>query len=196
MVGVGTILADDPQLTARTQGFRRPLTRVVLDSHLRTPPDGAFARSAEQISTIIVCGRTADREKAQALRNRGIVIYEIEDPHSGVGEALRMLHERLNAAHVLVEPGPTLGRSMLSGKLVDRVWVIRSPNRVDAASAPDAPAVPSHFVQTGQAQLDRDVLSEYLNPRSDVFFAADQSADFLMASGAMSTATDAPIAPR
>jgi riboflavin biosynthesis pyrimidine reductase len=87
--------------------------------------------------------------------------------------------------HLLVEPGPTLARAFFEAGLVDRVWQIRSPKRVDDASAPAAAGIPGDFLRSGQLDLDGDVLSEFLNPASTVFFAAERSADLVLAEHAI-----------
>ena len=84
---------------------------------------------------------------------------------------------------MLVEPGPTLARDFFDRQiLVDRVWLIRSPNRIDAADAPVGVGIPSNYKKTGEIDLEGDRLTEYLNPASPVFFAAEPSADFVLAS--------------
>ena len=94
--------------------------------------------------------------------------------------------------HVLVEPGPTLARSFFESGLVDRVWVFRSPKPVGAQDAPSAVAVPSDYVKTGELEIDGDRLTEYLNPKSEVYFAPEPSADFVLA---RETKTDTGASP-
>jgi riboflavin biosynthesis pyrimidine reductase len=82
---------------------------------------------------------------------------------------------------VLVEPGPTLAGGFFSaGDLVDRVWVFRSPTRVDDPTAPGAAGVPEYYVESGRIDLDGDALTEYLNPRSSAYFANAPSADLVL----------------
>jgi riboflavin biosynthesis pyrimidine reductase len=88
-----------------------------------------------------------------------------------------------DVTHLLVEPGPTLARSFFNAGAADRLWVIESPQRVDdptASPAPAAATIPSRYIKTGELTLDGDVLTEYLDPESDLFFAAEPSADFVM----------------
>ena len=80
--------------------------------------------------------------------------------------------------HLIVEPGPTLAGSFLTEGRADRVWVFRSGRRIDDDTAPAAAPVPPHYVVTGEVDLDGDRLTEYLNPRSDVYFGPYPSADF------------------
>jgi pyrimidine deaminase RibD-like protein len=86
-----------------------------------------------------------------------------------------------NSTHIIVEPGPTLAGSFFGDNTADRLWVIQSPKIIGDETAPSAAAIPDYFVQTGEVNLDGDVLREYLNMKSNAFFAAVPSADFVLA---------------
>jgi diaminohydroxyphosphoribosylaminopyrimidine deaminase/5-amino-6-(5-phosphoribosylamino)uracil reductase len=103
VVGIGTVLADDPALTVRPDPGHQPL-RVVVDSDGRTPAGAAVRDDAAE--TLILTERDTDRH----------------DP-AGV---LRLLHER-GVVTVLLEGGPTLAAAFLSAGLVDRVVVYIAP---------------------------------------------------------------------
>src|SRR5712691_4309645 len=79
--------------------------------------------------------------------------------------------------HLLVEPGPTLARSFFESGLADRVWSSSSPVALNEPSAPSVTPIPEHYLKTAELNLDGDVLTEYLNPQSAVFFAPERSAD-------------------
>ncbi len=83
--------------------------------------------------------------------------------------------------NVMVEPGPTLARSMIAANLVDRVWVFQSASAIDDDSAPSAATVPGNFIKTGEMHVGADTLAEYSNPDSPVFSASVPSADFAIA---------------
>ncbi len=72
IVGVGTVLADDPLLTCRLAPARRVATRVILDTHLRTPADAAVVRTARDVPTLVLCGRAAATRRAVAARRRAL----------------------------------------------------------------------------------------------------------------------------
>lgn len=103
VVGIGTVLADDPELTARPDPGRQPL-RVVVDTHGSTPP-GARVRN-DAAPTLVLTERDTGRH----------------DP-AGV---LRVLHER-GVVGVLLEGGPTLAAAFLAAGLVDRVVAYVAP---------------------------------------------------------------------
>ncbi len=94
LTGIGTVLADDPQLTDRSGILgpqklfrRRPLLRVVLDTHLRIPLTSQLVRSAEKARSstsdlLILCGALASRAKAGALGSLGVEVEQVPD-HAG-----------------------------------------------------------------------------------------------------------------
>jgi diaminohydroxyphosphoribosylaminopyrimidine deaminase/5-amino-6-(5-phosphoribosylamino)uracil reductase len=189
LVGVNTVIADDPMLTARGVPEARPLVRIVLDRQLRIPPDSKIVRSAKDLLTLVLCEDRAKLEHFFALRHlddAGVVIGSF--PSLALADAVSALGrthvaEHSAPTHLLVEPGPKLAASFFHDNLVDRLWVFRSPKPLYDLDAPAAAPVPPHFVQTGRIDLDGDTLTEYLNPQSPVFFAAAPSADFLHAAG-------------
>ena len=90
-----------------------------------------------------------------------------------------------DVTHVLVEPGPTLAKGFFARQnLVDRVWLIHSPLKVDDASAPAGVGLPANYARTGEIDLGGDRLIEYLNPASPVYFAPEPSADLTLAEAA------------
>jgi riboflavin biosynthesis pyrimidine reductase len=170
--------------------------RFVLDSNLLLPEHSRLVATAKQVPVVIACTDSAQRanpNKVQALMESRVTLVSFPD----AGERGIPLSEFISAmfqsdaledvqlspfTHLLVEPGPTLARSFFDEvELVDRVWVIRSPNRVNDPSAPAASGVPGEFVKTGELDLNGDTLSEFLNPVSPVFFSAEPSADFVLA---------------
>src|ERR1700733_9550276 len=121
LTGIGTVLADDPLLTDRSGVFgpnalprRRPLLRVVLDTHLRIPLTSQLVRSAasaggSQSDLLILCGRTAPTTRFTALEHHGVEVVTIPD-HTGrlsLPAALAILGER-NILSLLLECGSHL----------------------------------------------------------------------------------------
>ncbi|CAN5375182.1 bifunctional diaminohydroxyphosphoribosylaminopyrimidine deaminase/5-amino-6-(5-phosphoribosylamino)uracil reductase RibD [soil metagenome] len=183
-VGTNTVLADDPLLTALgvCREIDRPLLRIVLSNTLKIPLDSKLVRSAREHPLLIYCSQlaaAAHRGLADELRSRGVEIVALPDheSHFSFADVLSDVHDR-NVTHLLVEPGPTLARYMFARSQADRVWVFRSPGSIDDATAPAAPNV--QFPATADLAIGGDVLSEYLNPASPVFFAPVPSADFVL----------------
>lgn len=195
VVGIGTVLSDDPQLTVRGVDLIHRPTRVVLDRQFRFPPEArmmADARetpvaviidSAElepefhaQIAEVAKSGRT---RKAFSLHDRGARVVAIDTEGHTVRDLLTAANVVPMGTHVLIEPGPHLAAAALP--TADRLWVFRSAESLDAGeSAPKAVAVPESYVETGRLQLGPDLLVEYLNRQSASFVSAEPSADFVL----------------
>jgi diaminohydroxyphosphoribosylaminopyrimidine deaminase / 5-amino-6-(5-phosphoribosylamino)uracil reductase len=180
LVGIGTVLADDPMLIPRGVRQTRPSVRYILDRNLRIPLGSRLVQTAREFPVVVACSAQAIRTaKAAQLEKLGIHLL----PASELGQVSAGLFAR-GATHVLVEPGPTLAQSFFDENRADRLWIFQSAKSVDDPSATAAAGVPDHFVQTGRCELNGDVLTEYLNPRSHVFFSKEASADFVLSSDA------------
>ncbi|MGA2583669.1 MAG: bifunctional diaminohydroxyphosphoribosylaminopyrimidine deaminase/5-amino-6-(5-phosphoribosylamino)uracil reductase RibD [Tepidisphaeraceae bacterium] len=180
MVGINTVLADDPLLTVRdVPALKNPL-RVILDTHLRIPLESRILRSAEEFPVLIYCSHTAVNPRL--LDMRGVeVVPVVTDAHGHVSlaQVLNDLGGR-NVTHVMVEPGPILAAAFLRDNLADRAWIFESSKNVPEKSARDA--IDLQFVTVGEADFEADRFSERLNPKSECFFSAVNSADFIICS--------------
>lgn len=119
LVGVGTVLADDPELTARLPGrpVDQPL-RVVLDSRLRTPATAKVARGADSLILTI----TEPRTVGDALVER----VEADGVHPSVTASLAAIRRR-GVRSILIEGGGQVAASFLRAGLVDRLEWFRAP---------------------------------------------------------------------
>ena len=91
MVGVGTVLADDPELTCRIAGFRKaPLVRIVIDSHLRTPLMSRLVRGAAEHPLWLLHRDGADPARRKALQEAGVKTMEMPASNAGVDLAAGM----------------------------------------------------------------------------------------------------------
>jgi diaminohydroxyphosphoribosylaminopyrimidine deaminase/5-amino-6-(5-phosphoribosylamino)uracil reductase len=127
MVGTGTVVADDPQLTCRLPGLdHRSPVRVVIDRHLRIPPAARLIADARRIPTWVLTLRSADpARRATFLANR-ITLIDVDPDREGqvdLAAALKALGEH-GITRLLVEGGAGLVAAFLRARLVDRlVWV-------------------------------------------------------------------------
>lgn len=123
MVGVGTVLADDPMLTCRIEGGRDPI-RIICDSRLRTPLDSNIVKTADKVPTIIAyCdGDPSDYEK------HGCTMMKIgaKDGHVDLRELMVRLGER-QIDSILLEGGGELNWSALEAEIVNRVLTYIAP---------------------------------------------------------------------
>ena len=138
VVGIGTVLTDDPQLTVRHPGLppKEPL-RVVVDSRLRMPADARVLGAGDPARVVVACVASAPTDRAAALRDRGARVLEL--PNDGEHVDLRALLDALRATSVntvLVEGGGELGGAFAEAGLVDRVAFFVAPRLVGGAEAP------------------------------------------------------------
>ena len=141
MVGVGTVLADDPSLTARPVeaasllGVHQPL-RVVVDTHLRTPLDAQLVRTAAEAPTCIVTTET-DGEAFRALEASGCRMFTVpeRDGRVDLDAAFCALGEA-GISSVIVEGGPQLLGAVFDAKLADCVQAYVAPKIFGGAGAP------------------------------------------------------------
>ena len=130
LVGTGTVLADDPQLTCRLPGLgHRSPVRVVIDRHLRIPPSARLIAEARQGPTWVVTLGSADPDRQKALRDAGVVVIPAEPDAAGrieLNAALRLLGGR-GLTRLLVEGGGRLAAALLRAGLVDRLVWLHAP---------------------------------------------------------------------
>lgn len=168
MVGIGTVLADDPLLTARRAIPSNQPTRIVCDSQLSIPLESQLVRTAREVPTIIACacdptaGDVAG--KAAALTETGVEVVSMPTsaspmptaapaPDAGAGDdgaaaastkptvdltALMVELGRREIDSVLVEGGPTLMAALLADGLADEVVAYVAPKVVGGRLAPSA----------------------------------------------------------
>lgn len=134
VVGIGTVLADDPALTARGIDVGRLPLRVVVDSHGRTPIDARILDEAADTLVAVSAGAPVDR--CSALRRAGAEVVELPSDAEGVDltALLAALFER-ECSLVLVEGGARLASGFMTAGLVDRVVAYLAPAMLGAGSA-------------------------------------------------------------
>jgi len=139
LIGVGTVLADDPLLTVRTADKkpRRPL-RIVLDSHLRTPTDSALvAPSRDHAPPLIVAAETSRSDRGLAVRRRklerlGTEVLVLRADRQGHVSLPALLHELADreVQSLLVEGGSRIHGAFIHRRLVDSVALFLAPRLV------------------------------------------------------------------
>jgi diaminohydroxyphosphoribosylaminopyrimidine deaminase/5-amino-6-(5-phosphoribosylamino)uracil reductase len=127
MVGTGTVVADDPQLTCRLPGLdHRSPVRVVIDRHLRIPPTARIIADARRVPTWVLTLRSADPGRRAAFLANSVTLIDMDDDREGkidLAEALKALGEG-GITRLLVEGGAQLAAAFFRARLVDRlVWV-------------------------------------------------------------------------
>lgn len=136
LVGIGTVLADDPQLNVRLVSGRDPL-RVVVDSRLRTPLTARVLANGAARHTLIATTVHADRPRLQEVERLGaqIVVLPTFADTGRVDLALLLGQlKRRGVASVLVEGGSRIITSLLAQKLVDRLVVAIAPKLIGSGT--------------------------------------------------------------
>ena len=133
LIGVGTILADDPLLTDRSgRSRRRPLLRVILDSRLRLPLESRLVGSVtnpNQNDVLVFCS-TTDAKKRSQLEQRGIRVEQLPVPtpdgRADIPAILRRLGE-MEITSLMIEGGATVNWTALASGVVDKVFLYYAP---------------------------------------------------------------------
>lgn len=133
MVGIGTVLADDPLLTCRMEGGCNPV-RILCDSHLRTPPDCRIMGTAHDVRTIIAA--VERNEHASVLEQKGaeILLCREHDGHVDLNDLIRKLGE-MKIDSVLLEGGSALHFAALQAGIVNKVHAYIAPKLIGGATS-------------------------------------------------------------
>ena len=137
VVGVGTVIADDPMLTCRACKPKRIATRIVLDGNLRTPRTARLVRTARQTPTWIFCGKDAPRSRVAPLEKSGCVIHRVRAGKRGVS-LIAVLNAlgRAQMANVLVEGGGRVLGAFHDAQLADEYHIYVAPILIGGREAP------------------------------------------------------------
>jgi diaminohydroxyphosphoribosylaminopyrimidine deaminase/5-amino-6-(5-phosphoribosylamino)uracil reductase len=162
-VGLGTVRADDPQLTAR--GSVRPRIapmRVIFDRNAETPLEAIVVKSAKETPTVIFAHHPPVARLA-ALHNAGVDVFEAED----LAAALRALRG-FEVQHLLVEGGARVAQEFLRQEMVDRLVIFQSTAVLGATALSPFYGLPESFQKELQsarvvrrAEFAEDVMTEY-----------------------------------
>ena len=128
LVGIGTVLSDDPQLTARPSGPRVAL-RVVIDRDLQIPIESQLVRTARAVPVLVFAGSNASESQRQALSAAGVDVETV--PHAGNGHLnvpgmLSVLGQR-GVTNLLVEGGAGVLGSFFDARTIDEVHIFMAP---------------------------------------------------------------------
>jgi diaminohydroxyphosphoribosylaminopyrimidine deaminase / 5-amino-6-(5-phosphoribosylamino)uracil reductase len=145
MVGIGTVLKDDPRLTTRLpEGGGRDADRIVVDARLQIPEDSSLLRIPSPAATLIATTSGAPAEKAARLRGQGVDVLEL--PENGKGgvdlcELMVRLGE-LGYQCLLLEGGARLNGAALRARIVDRIQLFIAPLLLGGDDGPSLAAGP------------------------------------------------------
>jgi diaminohydroxyphosphoribosylaminopyrimidine deaminase / 5-amino-6-(5-phosphoribosylamino)uracil reductase len=171
LVGIGTVLADDPLLTCRLPGMAaRSPVRIVLDRALRSPGDSKLVHSARQTPLWVVASELADAPAATKLGAAGAQVIRIvptDAPGLDLPPVLHALSER-GITRLLVEGGSRVASSFVAAGLADEIWLLRGPNAIGADGIAALDALPLIAITQSPAfrvraseTLGQDILTVY-----------------------------------
>lgn len=132
MVGIGTVLADDPQLTTRIPGKRgKNPVRVILDTHLRIPLNARCLNTSSGAKTIVVTSREAPMNKAKDLESKGVEIIfgELKDRGIDLNSLMYILGEK-GITSLLIEGGARVNASAVVEGILDKIIIFYGPKMI------------------------------------------------------------------
>jgi 2,5-diamino-6-(ribosylamino)-4(3H)-pyrimidinone 5'-phosphate reductase len=134
MVGLNTLLVDDPKLTVKFHEGHPP-SRIIVDANARTPLSSYVVKTARMIPTIIAVTTRAEKKRIDALRDRGVTILVCGSGRLvSLGILLKNLG-KMGIERLLLEGGGTLNWNMLANGLVDEISVAITPRILGGADA-------------------------------------------------------------
>lgn len=140
MVGINTVLRDNPFLTLRMEGETISPVRIICDSNLRIPLECNIVNTASDYRTIVACKKSikdSDCKKIKKLQAKNVEVVFV-DEKAGQGIDLRKLMEEMynrKIDGILLEGGGTLNAAMLKEKLVNKVYAYIAPKLIGGANA-------------------------------------------------------------
>lgn len=169
MVGIGTVLVDNPMLNCRMQGGIDPV-RIVCDTHLRIPMDCQIVQTADTIETILATS-TNEKEKIDQLIKKGVQILQIPEKDGCID--LNLLMQTLGEKgidSILLEGGGRLNDSFLREKLIQKAYVYLAPKIFGGEDAKtpvegigvSLPEQSANFKLQQIQQIEEDILLEYI----------------------------------
>ena len=175
LTGIGTVLADDPEMTSRLPGLEYDSpSRFILDSQLRCPPDAKILQNKDTMPTVIFCADTAPSDARIALEKAGALIVPIpSDLAQGDASHRRLDLEEvvhylgnIGVNNLLVEAGSNIVTSMIANDLADVIHWTQSQHLLGSDAIPvisplKLVALPeqTRYTETHHQQIGRDRLT-------------------------------------
>jgi diaminohydroxyphosphoribosylaminopyrimidine deaminase/5-amino-6-(5-phosphoribosylamino)uracil reductase len=170
LVGIGTVLADDPLLTCRLPGMEaRSPVRVVLDRALRILGTSRLVHSARQTPLWLITSETAEAAAAMKLGAAGAQVIRVAATGARLDlkAVLRALADK-GITRLMVEGGARVASAFVSAGLADEIWLLRGPETIGAGGVPALDAVPLAAITQSPAfkvraseMLQNDTLTIY-----------------------------------
>lgn len=170
LVGIGTVLADDPELTCRLPGMgSQSPVRVVLDRDLRLPLTSKLVRGVGDVPVWVFCGLDAPADREQALNERGVTVQRLrsEGDKLALPDVVQSLASK-GITRLMVEGGPGVAASFIRAGLVDEAILLRGSitigmDGIDALDGLSLDALTSsaHLRLTSAETIGADTMSHF-----------------------------------
>ncbi|RWH70498.1 bifunctional diaminohydroxyphosphoribosylaminopyrimidine deaminase/5-amino-6-(5-phosphoribosylamino)uracil reductase RibD [Mesorhizobium sp.] len=167
LVGIGTVLEDDPALTVRLPGLEnRSPARIILDRQIRLPETSKLVCGVDRVPLYVAACLEADPHRRAALERAGVRFIGTET-HDGVVALPELLEDlaALGMASVLVEGGAKVAKAFLEEDLVDRIVLFQGPDAIgeDGIASPiDADHIPAGFRKLRDMRFGEDSYAEWV----------------------------------
>ncbi len=130
LVGINTILIDNPLLTIRLSETVKQPNRIILDSFCRTPLNAKIFKDIDTSPVIIFCSNKVNEKKQKRFKNKGALIEQVKQNECGrlnFGEIFDILAKKYSMGKILVEGGGTIITSLIKNRLVDKMFLYVAP---------------------------------------------------------------------
>lgn len=156
LVGIGTLLADNPQLTVRLVEGPQPQP-IIVDSHLRIPLD---ARIWQHPKRVWIATTVGDSPKARALQERGAQLLVVPPTATGQVDLSALFSQlsRHGISNIMAEGGAQIIRTLLSARLAHAAVVTISPRYLNGLRLADSPVQKTELGEVSYTQLGRDLM--------------------------------------
>lgn len=171
VVGIGTVLADDPQLTTRLPSGGKNPVRIIVDSKARTPVTAKVIQDG-QAPTLIAVSHRAPAERVHEIMSQGKNVEIIKVPDGPGGLDLRELFSQIGKrgiVSIMLEGGATLNASALQANIVDKVYWFVAPKIIGGSAAP-GPVGGQGIASLDDAHLLEDISMETVG--NDILISA------------------------
>ena len=162
LVGINTVIADDPALTARVEGGKNPI-RIVVDSTLKIPLTAKLLYD-KQAPVIVATTKLASAEKVAQLQNLGVEVLIIDTDEVNRVDMTKLMQElgQKNICSILVEGGAEIHGSLIEHKLIDKVYFFIAPKLVGGQKA-KTPVAGNGIGNLAEAITLQDVITKNLD---------------------------------
>jgi diaminohydroxyphosphoribosylaminopyrimidine deaminase/5-amino-6-(5-phosphoribosylamino)uracil reductase len=167
LVGVGTVLSDNPHLTCRLPGMsERSPVRVVLDSQLRLPLSTSVIATVGETPTWVITSGNPSAIAEEILRQKGAQVFRVAERNGqlDLADVMKVLGEQ-GITRLMVEGGPKVAASLVAADLVDEAVLVRAEKSlgsgIDALEGMPLEALTGKLKARGSERLGSDTLEAY-----------------------------------